>query len=479
MENSPGSCRAIRNAAAGRPEFVNTGSASTALNAPGTVRFVSWREFADLHPFAPLKQAEGYHQVFRELESALCQMTGLAAASLQPNSGAQGEFTGLLVIRAYHAEKGDAHRNVALIPSSAHGTNPASAVMAGLKVVVVACDETGNIDVGDLRSKATQYKNTLAVLMVTYPSTHGVFEESVKEVCSIVHEHGGLVYMDGANLNAQVGVTSPAMIGADVCHINLHKTFSIPHGGGGPGMGPICVAKHLAPYLPGHPVVKTGGEKAIHAVASAPWSSASILLISYAYIRMLGGEGVREATRYAILNANYLKAKLEPHFKILYKGKNGGVAHEFIIDMKEFKEKCRIDVEDISKRLMDYGFHAPTVSFPVHDTLMVEPTESESKAELDRFVDALLSIKNEIGEVANGIADNADNVLKNAPHTAAEATKNDWDHAYSRAKAVYPLPDVRHRKFWPSVGRINNTYGDKNIVCSCPPIESYTEEPTP
>ncbi len=456
--------------------MIPLGSCTMKLNAATELMPVSWREFADIHPCAPLKPADGYHQIFRELESALCQITGLAAASFQPNSGAQGEFTGLLVIRAYHAERGEAHRNVALIPSSAHGTNPASAVMAGLKVVVVACDDTGNIDVGDLRSKAAQHKGTLAALMVTYPSTHGVFEENVKEICRIVHDNGGLVYMDGANLNAQVGVTSPAIIGADVCHINLHKTFSIPHGGGGPGMGPICVAKHLAPYLPGHPVVKTGGAKALHAVASAPWSSASILLISYAYIRMLGSEGVRESTRYAILNANYLKAKLGPHFHILYRGKNGRVAHEFILNMKEFKEKCGVDVEDISKRLMDYGFHAPTVSFPVHDTLMIEPTESESQAELDRFADALISIKKEIEEIANGIADRTNNVLKNAPHTAAEAAKNDWDHSYSRTKAVYPLPDVRQHKFWPSVGRINNTYGDKNIVCSCPPIESYAEE---
>ena len=360
--------------------MIPLGSCTMKLNAATELMPVSWREFADLHPFSPLDQAGGYQQIFRELESALCQITGLAAASLQPNSGAQGEFTGLLVIRAYHADRGEARRNIALIPSSAHGTNPASAVMAGLRVVVVACDHSGNIDVEDLRSKATQYKDSLAALMVTYPSTHGVFEEKVKEICSIVHENGGLVYMDGANLNAQVGVTSPAIIGADVCHINLHKTFSIPHGGGGPGMGPICVAKHLAPYLPGHPVVKTGGEKALHAVSSAPWSSASILLVSYAYITMLGGEGVREATRYAILNANYLKAKLEPHFQILYEGENGRVAHEFILNMKEFKEQCSVDVEDISKRLMDYGFHAPTVSFPVHDTMMVEPTESESQA---------------------------------------------------------------------------------------------------
>ena len=351
--------------------MIPLGSCTMKLNAATELMPVSWREFASLHPFAPINQAEGYQQIFKELESALCEITGFAAASLQPNSGAQGEFTGLLVIRAYHADKGEGHRNVALIPSSAHGTNPASAVMAGLKVVVVACDDTGSIDVEDLRLKAARYKDTLAALMVTYPSTHGVFEENVQEICSIVHRNGGLVYMDGANLNAQVGVTSPAIIGADVCHINLHKTFSIPHGGGGPGMGPICVARHLAPYLPGHPVVKTGGEKAIHAVSSAPWSSANILLVSYAYIKMLGGSGVREATRYAILNANYLKARLEPHFQILYRGKNGRVAHEFILNMKEFKEKCGVDVEDISKRLMDYGFHAPTVSFPVHYTMMI------------------------------------------------------------------------------------------------------------
>lgn len=456
--------------------MIPLGSCTMKLNAATELMPVSWREFASLHPFAPINQAEGYQQIFKELESALCEITGFAAASLQPNSGAQGEFTGLLVIRAYHADKGEGHRNVALIPSSAHGTNPASAVMAGLKVVVVACDDTGSIDVEDLRLKAARYKDTLAALMVTYPSTHGVFEENVQEICSIVHRNGGLVYMDGANLNAQVGVTSPAIIGADVCHINLHKTFSIPHGGGGPGMGPICVARHLAPYLPGHPVVKTGGEKAIHAVSSAPWSSANILLVSYAYIKMLGGSGVREATRYAILNANYLKARLEPHFQILYRGKNGRVAHEFILNMKEFKEKCGVDVEDISKRLMDYGFHAPTVSFPVHDTMMIEPTESESQAELDRFADAIITIKKEIEEVARGTADPKDNVLKNAPHTPMEAMKDDWNHPYTRTKAVYPLPDVRHHKFWPSVGRINNTYGDKNIVCSCPPIESYAEE---
>ncbi len=453
--------------------MIPLGSCTMKLNAATELMPVSWPEFAGAHPFAPSEQVEGYRQIFAELEGALCEITGFAAASLQPNSGAQGEFTGLLVIRAYHADRGDKKRIVALIPSSAHGTNPASAVMAGLKVVVVACDAKGNIDLDDLRAKASQHKDSLAALMVTYPSTHGVFEESIKEICAIVHKNGGLVYMDGANLNAQVGVTSPAIIGADVCHINLHKTFSIPHGGGGPGLGPICVTKALAPFLPGHPAMKEGSPKAIHAVSSAPWSSASIMLISYAYIKMLGGEGVTEATKYAILNANYLKARLAPHFPVLYQGKNGRVAHEFILNMKEFKDTAHVDVEDISKRLMDYGFHAPTVSFPVHDTLMIEPTESESKAELDRFADALISIKKEIEEIAGGTADAKDNVLKNAPHTAMEAMKDEWDHRYPRTKAVYPLPAVRQHKFWPSVGRINNTYGDKNIMCSCPPIESY------
>jgi glycine dehydrogenase len=456
--------------------MIPLGSCTMKLNAATELMPVSWQEFANLHPFAPVDQAGGYHQIFRELERALAVITGFAAVSLQPNSGAQGEFTGLLVIRAYHIDRGETKRNIALIPASAHGTNPASAVMAGLKVIVVACDEMGNIDVADLRAKATAHKDSLAALMVTYPSTHGVFEEQIKEICAIIHQNGGLVYMDGANLNAQVGVTSASLIGADVCHINLHKTFSIPHGGGGPGMGPICVTKNLAPYLPRHPVMKTGGPKAIHAVSSTPWSSASILLISYAYIKMLGAHGLTEATKYAILNANYLKAKLESHFQVLYQGKNGRIAHEFILNMKEFKERCRVDVEDISKRLMDYGFHAPTVSFPVHDTLMIEPTESESKAELDRFADALISIKKEIEEIGDGTADPKDNVLKNAPHTAMEGLKDNWDHCYSRTKAIYPLPAVQRHKFWPSVGRINNTYGDKNIVCTCPPIESYAEK---
>lgn len=455
--------------------MIPLGSCTMKLNAATELMPVSWPEFGQLHPFIPSDQAEGYHHIFRELENDLCAMTGFSAASLQPNSGAQGEFTGLMVIRAYHRDKGNGHRNVALIPSSAHGTNPASAVMAGCKVVVVACDDHGNIDLGDLRAKATTYKDTLGALMVTYPSTHGVFEEEIREICAIVHQNGGLVYMDGANLNAQVGLTSPGVIGADVCHINLHKTFGIPHGGGGPGVGPICVAPHLAPYLPGHPVVKVGGNKSINAVSAAPWGSPSILLISYAYIKMLGTSGVTKATEFAILNANYLKARLENHYPVLYQGKNGRVGHEFILNMKHFKEAAGVEVEDIAKRLMDYGFHAPTVSFPVHDTMMIEPTESESKAELDRFADALISIKKEIQEIIDGNADRADNVLKNAPHTAHAIAAENWNYPYTRTKAAYPVPSLVTRKFWPAVGRINNTYGDRNITCSCPPIEEYTE----
>jgi glycine dehydrogenase len=455
--------------------MIPLGSCTMKLNAATEMIPVSWPEFGQLHPFAPIEQAEGYRKIFEELESDLCAMTGFAAASLQPNSGAQGEFTGLMVIRAHHRDKGQARRTIALIPSSAHGTNPASAVMAGYKVVVVNCDNQGNIDVEDLRAKAAANKDSLGALMVTYPSTHGVFEEKIKEICAIVHEHGGLVYMDGANLNAQVGLTSPGVIGADVCHINLHKTFGIPHGGGGPGMGPICVASHLAPYLPGHPVVSVGGSKAIHAVSSAPWGSPSILIISYAYIKMLGARGILDATRYAILNANYLKARLEKTFPVLYQGKNGRVGHEFILNMKQFKEQAGVEVTDIAKRLMDYGFHAPTVSFPVHDTLMIEPTESESKAELDRFADALIAIHREIQEIMNGVADRTDNVLKNAPHTAAVVVADDWTHKYTRSKAAYPLRYLVARKFWPAVGRINDTYGDRNIVCTCPPTEEYTE----
>ena len=454
--------------------MIPLGSCTMKLNAATELIPVTWPEFGQLHPFVPVDQAAGYHQIFGELEAALRKVTGFAGCSLQPNSGAQGEFTGLLVIRAYHADRAQAHRTVALIPSSAHGTNPASAVMAGMEVVVVKCDEMGNIDLDDLRTKASTHRETLAALMVTYPSTHGVFEERIKEICDVVHQHGGLVYMDGANLNAQVGLTSPAAIGADVCHINLHNTFAIPHGGGGPGMGPICVASHLVPYLPGHPLVKTGGSKAITAVSSAPWGSPSILLISFAYIKMLGARGLADATRYAILNANYLKARLEKHYPVLYEGGAGRVAHEFILNMKEFKQSANIEVEDIAKRLMDYGFHAPTVSFPVPGTLMIEPTESESKAELDRFADALIAIRVEIQEIIDGRADRSDNVLKNAPHPAHEVTRDEWKHPYSRTKAAYPLPFVRNRKFWPPTSRINNTYGDRNIACSCPPMEEYS-----
>ena len=392
---------------------------------------------------------------------------------MQPNSGAQGEYAGLLVIREYFKDRGETHRNVALIPQSAHGTNPASAVMAGMKVIVTKTDEHGNIDVEDLRQKAEENKDSLACLMVTYPSTHGVFEETIQEICGIIHSHGGQVYMDGANMNAQVGLTSPGNIGADVCHLNLHKTFCIPHGGGGPGMGPIGVKKHLTPFLPGHPLVTTGGSKAIHAVCSAPWSSASILLISYTYIRMMGTVGLENATKYAILNANYIKTRLDGYYDTLYSGTNGRCAHEMILDTRKFKNTSGVEVEDIAKRLMDYGFHAPTISFPVAGTMMVEPTESEPKIELDRFCDVLISIKKEIDEIELGIVDKNDNVLKNAPHTADSVIADDWNHAYSRQKAVYPMDWVKHNKFWPAVGRINNGYGDRNLVCSCPPIEEY------
>jgi len=454
--------------------MISLGSCTMKLNAATELIPVSWPEFAGIHPFAPSEQTKGYRQVFTELEVALCRITGFAGASLQPNSGAQGEFTGLMVIRQYHLDKKQSNRTVALIPSSAHGTNPASAVMAGYRVVVVQCDDKGNIDLTDLRSKAEEHKNSLGALMVTYPSTHGVFEESIKEICEIVHAHGGQVYMDGANMNAQVGLTSPAAIGADVCHLNLHKTFAIPHGGGGPGVGPICVAKHLVPYLPRHPMMKRSGKKGIHAVASAPWGSASILLISYGYIRMLGAKGVTDATKYAILNANYLKSRLEQHYPVLYQGKSGRVAHEFILNMKQFKEGANIEVLDIAKRLMDYGFHAPTVAFPVHDTLMVEPTESEPKAELDRFADALIEIRKEIQEIVDGTSDKVDNVLKNSPHTVYHAMSDTWNHGYSREKAMFPLPFVQAHKFWVPVGRINSTYGDRNIVCTCPPVESFS-----
>lgn len=454
--------------------MIALGSCTMKLNATTEMIPVTWPEFGKLHPFAPMNQVGGYMQIFDELEKALCEITGFHAMSLQPNAGAQGEYAGLMVIREYLKDKGEGHRNIALIPSSAHGTNPASAAMAGFKIIVTKCDEKGNIDVEDLRAKAIEHKDDLACLMVTYPSTHGVFEESIQEICAIVHEFGGQVYMDGANMNAQVGLTSPANIGADVCHLNLHKTFCIPHGGGGPGMGPIGVAKHLAPFLPGHTLVQTGGEKAIPAVSAAPWGSASILLISHAYIAMMGGEGLTNATKYAILNANYIKARLESHYPVLYSGSNGRCAHEMILDCRSFKN-AGIEVTDIAKRLMDYGFHAPTVSFPVAGTVMIEPTESEPKSELDRFCDAMIGIRNEISEVENGAVDKTDNVLKNAPHTAAVITGNEWSHAYTRQKAAYPLSWVKNNKFWPSVARVNDTYGDRTLVCACPPIESYAE----
>ena len=454
--------------------MIALGSCTMKLNATTEMIPVTWPEFGKLHPFAPADQVGGYMQIFDELEKALCEVTGFDAMSLQPNAGAQGEYAGLMVIREYLKDKGEGHRNVVLIPSSAHGTNPASAAMAGFKIVVTKCDERGNIDVEDLRKHAEAHKNDLAALMVTYPSTHGVFEESIQEICAMIHEFGGQVYMDGANMNAQVGLTSPAAIGADVCHLNLHKTFCIPHGGGGPGMGPIGVAKHLAPFLPGHSIVRTGGEKAIPAVSAAPWGSASILLISHAYIAMMGAEGLTNATKYAILNANYIKARLENSYQVLYAGANGRCAHEMILDCRMFKN-VGIEVTDIAKRLMDYGFHAPTVSFPVAGTVMIEPTESEPKSELDRFCDAMISIRNEIAEIENGNADKTDNVLKNAPHTAAVITANEWEHSYTRQKAAFPLTWVKNNKFWPSVARVNDTYGDRTLVCACPPIESYME----
>ncbi len=452
--------------------MISLGSCTMKLNAATEMIPVSWPAFGQLHPFVPYNQSEGYLQILDELSQFLCEITGFTACSLQPNSGAQGEFTGLLTIRAYHQDRRDIHRNVVLIPISAHGTNPASAVLAGMKVVVVKSDEDGHIDVADLKTKAEQYKDTLACLMVTYPSTHGVFEESIKDICQIIHDNGGLVYMDGANMNAQVGLTSPGLIGADVCHLNLHKTFAIPHGGGGPGMGPICVNDKLAAFLPGHVSINKKAEQA-NAVSAAPYGSASILLISYAYIKMLGHEGLRRATEYAILNANYMKAKLEKHYKILYLGKNGTCAHEFIVDLRPFKNTSGIEAEDVAKRLMDYGFHAPTMSFPVPGTIMIEPTESEPKAELDRFCDALISIHGEIMAIESGEADKTDNMLKNAPHTMKAICQDEWNHKYSRQEAAFPLAYVARNKFWPSVGRINNTYGDRNLVCTCEPTEAY------
>ncbi len=451
--------------------MISLGSCTMKLNAATEMIPVSWPEFGGLHPFVPAEQTEGYQQIITELNDFLCQITGFTACSLHPNSGAQGEYAELLSIRAYHAARNEAHRNVVLIPISAHGTNPASAVMAGFKVVVVKCDEAGNIDVADLKAKAEQYKDSLGALMVTYPSTHGVFEETIKDICRIIHDNGGLVYMDGANMNAQVGLTSPGTIGADVCHLNLHKTFAIPHGGGGPGMGPICVNDKLAPYLPGHAAIGNGKL----AVSAAPYGSASILLISYAYIKMLGADGVRMATENAILNANYMKARLEKHYKILYTGANGTCAHEFIVDLRPFKQTVGIEAEDVAKRLIDYGFHAPTLSFPVPGTIMVEPTESEDKAELDRFCDALISIYEEIRAIEEGKSDKADNPLKNAPHTQAVVCSEEWNHSYSRKEAAFPLYYVTQNKFWPSVARVNNTHGDRNLICTCEPTSAYAE----
>ncbi len=456
--------------------MIALGSCTMKLNATTEMIPVTWEAFNSLHPFIPQDQAAGYHEIFDELSTYLASITGFKGVSLQPNSGAQGEYAGLMVIRDYLSHIGQGHRNIALIPSSAHGTNPASAVLAGMKVVVTKCDKYGNIDIEDLRLNAEKHADNLACLMITYPSTHGVFEEGVLEICSIIHAHGGQVYMDGANMNAQVGLTSPGLIKADVCHLNLHKTFCIPHGGGGPGMGPICVAEHLVDFLPNHSLVQTGGKFGKQSISAAPFGSASILLISYAYIRLLGAEGLTKATMYAILNANYIKARLKPTFPVLYTGKNGRCAHEMIIDMRGFKMRTGIEVEDIAKRLIDYGFHAPTVSFPVAGTLMIEPTESESKAELDRFCDALLSIRKEIADIENGTADKASNVLKNAPHTAEIVTSDDWNYPYTRKSAAYPLPWVKDHKFWPSVGRVNSTYGDRNLVCSCPPVSDYETE---
>ena len=450
--------------------MISLGSCTMKLNAATEMLPLSWPNWGNIHPFVPIEQAQGYQEMIADLEKSLNEITGFYATSLQPNSGAQGEYSGLSVIRAYHLSKGNEHRNICLIPSSAHGTNPASAVMAGFKVIVTKSTEAGNIDVDDLREKAELYKDNLGALMVTYPSTHGVFESSIKEITKIIHSNGGQVYMDGANMNAQVGLTNPATIGADVCHLNLHKTFAIPHGGGGPGVGPICVAKHLAPFLPTNPIVKTGGEKAISAISSAPWGSALVLLISYGYIKMLGTKGLKEATKYAILNANYLKAKLGEHYSILYAGENGFSAHEMIVDFREFKAKG-VEVTDVAKRLMDYGYHAPTVSFPVHDTLMIEPTESENKEELDRFCDALISIKKEIDMMKEGDLDTA---LKNSPHTQEMLTTDTWSFPYSRKEAAFPLPYLQENKFWPAVARIDNAFGDRNLVCSCNPIEDFS-----
>ena len=456
--------------------MISLGSCTMKLNAATEMEPITWPEFANLHPFSPVNQTQGFQKIFKELAEDLSEITGFDQVSLQPNSGAQGEYSGLMVIRAYHISNNEGHRNICLIPTSAHGTNPASAVMAGMEVVLVKCDELGNIDIEDLREKASHHADNLSALMVTYPSTHGVFEKDIIEITTIIHEFGGQVYMDGANMNAQVGLTSPGLIGADVCHLNLHKTFAIPHGGGGPGMGPIGVAKHLSPFLPGNPIIKTGGSSGIKAINGAPWGSALILIISYGYIKLLGAKGLKKSTEIAILNANYLQSKLKDHFDVLYCGPSGKVAHEMILDCRSFKKDSGVEVEDIAKRLMDYGFHAPTVSFPVAGTLMVEPTESESLKELDRFAEAMIGIRNEIREIANESYDEIDNVLKNAPHTAFQAIDENWNHKYSRRKAIYPNLSQINNKFWPPVGRVDNAYGDRNLICSCLPLEEYEKQ---
>lgn len=455
--------------------MISLGSCTMKLNAATQLIPVSWPEFSGIHPFAPEDQWKGYQTIIKELEQWLSNITGFTATSLQPNSGAQGEYAGLMTIRSYHAARNDNSRDIILIPISAHGTNPASAVMAGFKVVVIKCDDAGNIDVADLNAQVEKYKDRLAGLMVTYPSTHGVFEETIREVCRLIHENGGLVYMDGANMNAQVGLTSPGLIGADVCHLNLHKTFAIPHGGGGPGMGPICVNEKLAPFLPGHFTTPGNPADKNHPVSAAAFGSASILLISYAYIKMLGPSGLKKSTMMAILNANYMKERLRNDYKILYTGSNGRCAHEFIVDLRPFKQSAGIEAEDVAKRLMDYNFHAPTMSFPVPGTIMIEPTESESKHELDRFCDALLSIREEIRAIETGRIDHLDNPLKNAPHTQQRVTTSEWNHPYTREQAAFPLNFVRENKFWPSVSRVNNTLGDRNLICTCEPVSSYQE----
>ena len=455
--------------------MIPLGSCTMKLNATAEMMAITWPEFARLHPFAPVEQAQGYAAIFAEMEDMLREITGLKGISLQPNAGSQGEYAGLLIVRKYHQTRGESQRNVCLIPASAHGTNPASAAMAGLDVVVVACDDEGNIDLADLRAKADAHRERLAALMVTYPSTHGVFEEAIGEICAVVHQAGGQVYMDGANMNALVGLCRPGEIGIDVCHLNLHKTFCIPHGGGGPGMGPIAVADHLVEFLPSHPLVHTGGAESIGPIAAAPWGSASILLISWAYLRLMGGAGLTEATKVAILNANYLSSRLADSFPVLYKGRNGRVAHECILDLRWAREHG-IGVEDVAKRLMDYGFHAPTVSFPVVGTLMVEPTESESKAELDRFCEAMIAIGEEIRQVAAGEMDRANNPLVHAPHPVDIVLADEWDRPYSRTAAALPAPWLLERKFWPAVGRLNDAQGDRNLICSCPPVEAYSQK---